>query len=96
MQQAKPLPWRCKNELQCVPTSAVRTTSTGVPPVHHEFAVDAMQDRLQVVPLARVLAVEELQYSHHKRLQPIVCSSLKFSTIVLRLAPLCLGCCCKI
>jgi hypothetical protein len=37
-------------------------------PVHHEFAIDAVQDGLQVVPLPRVLAVKQLQYPHDKGL----------------------------
>ena len=36
--------------------------------MHHEFAIDAVQDGLQVVPLPRILAVKQLQYPHDKSL----------------------------
>ena len=35
-------------------------------PVDHEFAVDAVENGLEIVPLARVLRVKQLQQPHNK------------------------------
>lgn len=45
-------------------------------PVHHELAVHAVQDGLQVVALARVLAVKELQQLQHKVLVDVLLGHL--------------------
>lgn len=57
----------CSSSMICRSSGRPRGHSCR-PPVHHEFAVDSVQDGLQVVPLSRVLAVKQLQYPHHKRL----------------------------
>lgn len=45
-------------------------------PVHHEFAVDAVEDCFEVVPLPRVFAVEEIQDVHHKGLIDVLLCGL--------------------
>ena len=45
-------------------------------PVHHELAVDAMEDGLQILALPRILAVKQLQQPHHEALIDVLLRAL--------------------
>ena len=47
----------------------------------HQLTVYAMEDRLEVVPLARVLRVKQLQQLQHKRLIYILASHARIHVI---------------
>lgn len=49
--------------------------------MHHEFAIDAVQDGLQVVPFPRILAVKQLQDVYHERLVNVFLSRLGVSVL---------------
>ena len=71
------MPLRLVNE-------AVEDVVDGLPderPVHHELTIDAMQDGLQVVPLPRILGVEELQELEHKRVIDVLLPNLRVHLI---------------
>ena len=42
----------------------------------HEFAVDAMEDRLQVVPFARIFTVEQIKEAVDKVLRDVTCDHI--------------------